>query len=117
MAETQLTDAEKLAAAEAAMLAAAEAAKAARLPSATAAVTLLQSAEGEAFLAALQAAVAASVDDLPRALGTQAAEGTKQMLQRIVTSMEGGLAAAQSRVLALQPSPELPLPEEPSEQP
>ena len=108
MAEAELTDAEKLAAAEAAMLAAAEAAKAARLPSAVAAVTLLESDEAQTFLASLQAAAAASVDDLPRALGTQAAEGTKQMLQRIVTSFESGLTAAQARVATLQPSPPSP---------
>lgn len=103
---TEMTDAEKLAAAEAAMSAAAEAAKAARLPSATAAVALLESEAGAAFLADLKAAIAVSVDDLPRPLGTQGAEGTKQMLQRIVTSMQSGLDAAQARVQALQPTPE-----------
>lgn len=102
---TELTDAEKLAAAEAAMKAAAEAAKAARLPSASAAVASLESEAGVAFLADLKAAIADSVDDLPRPLGTQGAEGTKQMLQRIVTSMESGLSAAQARVQALQPAP------------
>ncbi len=102
---TELTDAEKLAAAEAAMSAAAVAAKAARLPSASAAVALLEGKAGAAFLADLKAAIAASVDDLPRPLGTPGAEGTKQMLQRIVTSMENGLSAAQSRVQALQPTP------------
>lgn len=105
---TEPTDAEKLAAAEAAMKAAAEAAKAARLPSATAAVTLLESEAGAAFLADLRAAIPASVDDLPRPLGTPGAEGTKQMLQRIVTSMESGLSAAQARVQSLQPTPEAP---------
>ncbi|SJM49491.1 hypothetical protein FM111_01855 [Brevundimonas diminuta 3F5N] len=54
----------------------------------------------------MKAAIADSVDDLPRPLGTQGAEGTKQMLQRIVTSMESGLSAAQGRVQALQPAPE-----------
>lgn len=101
-----LSDAEKLAAAEAAMAAAAEAAKAARLPSAQAAATLLASAEAVAFLDSLKAACEASVDDLSRPLGTQGAEGTKQTLQRIVTSMEAGLTAAQARVAALQPTPE-----------
>jgi len=102
---TELTDAEKLAAAEAAMSAAAEAAKAARLPSASAAVALLEGKTGAAFLSDLKAAIAASVDDLPRPLGTPGVEGTKQMLQRIVTSMESGLAAAQARVQTLQPTP------------
>jgi len=87
------------------MSAAAVAAKAARLPSASAAVALLEGKAGAAFLADLKAAIAASVDDLPRPLGTPGAEGTKQMLQRIVTSMENGLSAAQSRVQALQPTP------------
>ncbi len=111
---TELTDAEKLAAAEAAMQAAAEAAKAARLPSAIAAVALLEGEAGAAFLSDLKAAIAASVDDLPRPLGTQGAEGTKQMLQRIVTSMESGLSAAQSRVQALQPTPAPEAPAEPT---
>jgi len=105
MAETQPSDAEKLAAAEAAMFAAAEAAKAARLPSANAAVAVLQSDEAAEFLDALKSKVASSVDDLPRPHGIPGAEGTKQMLQRIVTSMESGLSAAQARVQALQPTP------------
>ncbi|WP_087139043.1 hypothetical protein [Brevundimonas diminuta] len=100
------TDAERLAAAEAAMAAAAEAAKAARLPSANAAVAFLSGEQAVAFLSGVKAAIADSVDDLPRPLGTQGAEGTKQMLQRIVTSMESGLSAAQGRVQALQPAPE-----------
>lgn len=102
---TELTDAEKLAAAEAAMFAAAEAAKAARLPSACAALSLLESEAGAAFLADLKGAISESVDDLPRPLGTPGAEGTKQILQRIVTSMQSGLDAAQARVQALQPTP------------
>lgn len=102
---TKLTDAEKLAAAEAAMQAAAEAAKAARLPSAKSAVALMESEGNLAFLSDLKAAIAASVDDLPRPLGTPGAEGTKQILQRIVTSMESGLSAAQARVQTLQPTP------------
>lgn len=100
------TDAEKLAAAEAAMIAATEAAKAARLPSAQAAVALLESEAATGFLDGLRTAVAASVDDLTRPLGTPGSEGTKQMLQRIITSMESGLAAAQTRVAALQAAPE-----------
>jgi hypothetical protein len=110
---TELTDAEKLAQAEAMMAAAAEQAKAARLPSAEAAVDLLSSAAGQAFLADLKAAVAASVDDLSRPLGTQGVEGTKQMLQRIVTSYEAGLSAAQTRVASLQPTAVAPAPAEP----
>lgn len=102
---TKLTDAEKLAAAEAAMHSAAEAAKAARLPSAKSAAALLESENSLAFLSDLRAAISDSVDDLPRPLGTPGVEGTKQMLQRIVTSMESGLSAAQSRVQALQPTP------------
>lgn len=110
---TEPTDAEKLAAAEAAMAAAAEAAKAARLPSASAAVAILQGEAGAAFLADLKAAIAESIDDLPRPLGTPGAEGTKQMLQRIVTSMESGLSAAQARVQGLQPTPAPATPTEP----
>lgn len=100
---TKPTDAEKLAAAEAAMKSAMEEAKAARLPSAEAAVALLSGEAAADFLAALKGAAEASVDDLPRPLGTPGAEGTKQMLLRIVTSMEAGLSAAQARVAALQP--------------
>lgn len=115
---TEPTDAEKLAAAEAAMAAAAEAAKAARLPSASAAVALLEGEAGAAFLADLKAAIAESIDDLPRPLGTPGAEGTKQMLQRIVTSFEGAVTAAQARVISLsppaEPAPE-PAPAEPAE--
>jgi len=107
------TDAEKLAAAEAAMAAAAEAAKAARLPSANAAVSFLSGEQAVAFLSGLKAAIADSVDDLPRPLGTQGAEGTKQMLQRIVTSIESGLSAAQARVRSLQPTPAPEAPAEP----
>lgn len=110
---TELTDAEKLAAAEAAMKAAAEAAKAARLPSAAAAVALMESEAAASFLVDLKAAISESVDDLPRPVGTLGAEGTKQMLQRIVTSMESGLLAAQARVQALQPTPAPETPAEP----
>jgi len=111
--QSALTDAERLAAAEAAMAAAMEEAKAARLPSATAAVALLESEAASGFLAELEAAIAASVDDLPRPLGTQGVEGTKQMLQRVVTSMQSGLDAAQARVQALQPTPAPEAPAEP----
>lgn len=102
---TEKTDAEKLAEAEAMMAEAAALAKAARLPSAQAAVDLLTGTKGQAFLALLKAAVEASADDLARPLGQPGAEGTKQMLQRIVTSFEGGLTAAQDRVVSLQPAP------------
>jgi glucose-6-phosphate isomerase len=102
---TEKTDAEKLAEAEAMMAEAAALAKAARLPSAQAAVDMLTGTEGQAFLAQLKAAVEASADDLARPLGQPGAEGTKQMLQRIVASFEGAVAAAQARVVALQPAP------------
>lgn len=102
---TEKTDAEKLAEAEAMMAEAAAMAKAARLPSAQAAVELLAGAKGQAFLAELKAAVESSADDLARPLGQPGAEGTKQMLQRIVTSFEGGLTSAQARVVSLQPLP------------
>jgi len=102
---TGKTDAEKLAEAEAMMAEAAALAKAARLPSAQAAVDLLTGTKGQAFLTLLKAAVEASADDLARPLGQPGAEGTKQMLQRIVTSFEGGLTAAQTRVASLQPAP------------
>jgi hypothetical protein len=102
---TAKTDAEKLAQAEAMMAAAAAQAKAARLPSAQAAVTLLTSEAALAFLSDLKAAVASSVDDLPRPVGTPGAEGTKQMLQRIAAAFEGGLTASQNRVSTLSPAP------------
>ena len=108
---TEKTDAEKLAEAEAMMAEAAALAKAARLPSAQAAVDLLTGTKGQAFLALLKAAVEASADDLSRPLGQPGAEGTKQMLQRIVTSWENGLTAAQARVVTLQPAPPMADPE------
>jgi len=86
------------------MAEAAALAKAARLPSAQAAVDLLAGTKGQAFLAQLKAAVEANADDLARPLGQPGAEGTKQMLQRIVVSFEGGLIAAQARVSSLQPA-------------
>ena len=101
---TEKTDAEKRADAIAMMTEAAALANAARLPSAQAAVDLLTGTKGQAFLALLKAAVEASADDLSRPLGQPGAEGTKQMLQRIVTSFENGLTAAQARVLTLQPA-------------
>ena len=102
---TEKTDAEKLAEAEAMMAEAAALAKAARLPSAQAAVDLLTGTKGQAFLALLKATIEASADDLARPLGQAGAEGTKQTLQRILTSFEGGLTAAQARVTTLQPTP------------
>jgi hypothetical protein len=98
------TDAEKLAVAETMMAEAAALAKAARLPSAQAAVDLLTGTTGQAFLASLKAAVEGSADDLSRPLGQSGAEGTKQMLQRIVTSMEAGLTMAKARVTTLSPT-------------
>ena len=86
------------------MAEAAALAKAARLPSAQAAVDLLTGAKGQSVLSLLKAAVEASADDLARPVGQPGAEGTKQMLQRIVTSWESGLAASQARVQALQPA-------------
>lgn len=83
-------------------------AKAARLPSAQASVALLNGEVGQAFREALVAALDASVDDLARPLGTQGAEGTKQMLQRILTSFDGALTGAQARVIALSPEPVAP---------
>ncbi len=59
-------------------------------------------------MSALRDAVAANVDDLPRALGQQASEGTKQMLQRILNSYEGAQRDAQARIAALQPAPAVP---------
>lgn len=111
---TEQTDAEKLAAAEAMMAEAASQAKAARLPSAQAAVALLISAEAQAFLVSLKACAEASVDDLPRPLGTPGVEGTKQMLQRIVASFEGAVLAGQNRVATLLPAAPPPSDEEPA---
>lgn len=102
---TEKTDAEKLAEAEAMMAEAAALAKAARLPSAQSAVDLLTGTKGQAFLTQLKAAVEASADDLARPLGQPGAEGTKQMLQRIVASFEGAVTAAQARVVSLRPAP------------
>lgn len=109
---SEQSDAEKLAAAEALMAEAAAQAKAARLPSAEAAVALLTGEAGQAFLTNLRACVADSIDDIPRPLGTQGIEGTKQMLQRIITSFEGAVTAGQARVASLQPTP---APEPPAE--
>lgn len=98
------TDAEKLAAAEALMAQAAADAKAARLPSVQAAVALLAGEQGQAFLTALKACLDANIDDLPRPIGQPGSEGSKQMLQRIVTSFEGALQGAQARAAALSPA-------------
>lgn len=108
-------DAEKLAAAEAAMFAAAEAARppGCRLPCPP--VALLNSEAVAAFLTHLKAAVSKSVDDLPRPLGTPGAEGTKQILQRIITSIEGGLSAGEARVQTLQPAVAAEAPAEPED--
>lgn len=89
------------------MFAATEKAKAAQLPSASRAVGVLTGNAMVMALGVLREAIAANVDDLPRPHGMPGVEGTKQMLQRIVTSMESGLTAAQARVQALQPTPEL----------
>lgn len=99
------TDAEKLAAAELLMAQAAAEAKAARLPSVQAVVALLAGEQGQAFLTAMKACLDANIDDLPRPIGQPGSEGSKQMLQRIVTSFEGALQGAQARVVSLQPAP------------
>lgn len=113
-ADLAAEEAARLAAANAAMIAATEEAKAARLPSAVRAAEVLNGDVMAAAISTLRDTIAANVDDLPRALGTQGAEGTKQMLQRIVTSCEAGLSAAQNRVAALQPAARSqPAPDEP----
>jgi hypothetical protein len=113
---TPQTDAEKLAAAEAMVAEGQEAAKAARLPSAVAAAAILAGPEAQALLDLLRPAVAASVDDVPRPVGQAGVEGTKQMLQRVITSLELGLSASALRVTSLQPvepgAPDAPPPEE-----
>ena len=104
------TDAEKLAAAEAMVRDGLEQAKSARLPSAEAAAAILGGPEAQALLDLLRPAVEVSVDDVNRPLGQAGAEGTKQMMQRVVTSLEQGLAAAQARQASLLPA-EAPAPE------
>lgn len=98
------TDAEKLAAAEAMVRDGLEQAKSARLPSAEAAVGILGGPEAQALLDLLRPAVEASVDDVTRPLGQAGVEGTKQMMQRVVTSLEQGLTAAQGRLASLAPA-------------
>lgn len=128
---TAPTDAEKLAAAQAEveasqerlraaqiaeapiLAAAAETAKAIQLPHAQALADLLAGPEAAAFLALLQAHIEVSLDDIARPLGVPGVEGTKQIAQRIQTSMLRGAEATQARVAALQPAPE----PEPSEGP
>lgn len=104
------TDAEKLAAAEAMVRDGLEQAKSARLPSADAAVAVLGGAEALALLDLLRPAIEASIDDVTRPLGQAGTEGTRQMMQRVVTSLEQGLAAAQARQASLLPA-EAPAPE------
>ncbi|MEW6537964.1 MAG: hypothetical protein AB1448_05180 [Pseudomonadota bacterium] len=106
--ERAAQEAERLAAAQAAMIAATEEAKASRLPSAVRALEVLNGNAMAAAMSALTEAVAANVDDLPRALGQQASEGTKQMLQRILNSFEGAQRDAQARIAALQPASAVP---------
>lgn len=97
---TELTDAEKLAAAQAAMFAAQEAEKAARLPSAQAAADFLNSEEATAIFAQLDALIASCLDDAPGAAG-----GCKRALERIAQSYSVAKGVVEQRVLALQPAP------------
>ena len=119
-----LTDAEKLAAARAEaeasqeriraaqiaeapiLAAAAETTKAIQLPHAQGFLALLAGPEAAAFRDALQSHIDSSLDDIPRPLGVPGVEGTKQMAERILTSMTRGADSAQTRVTALQPAPE-----------
>jgi len=118
-----LTDAEKLAAAKAEaeasqeriraaqlaeapiLAAAAETAKAIQLPHAQAFVDLLAGPEAAAFRDVLQAHINRSLDDIARPLGVPGVEGTKQMAERILTSMSRGADSAHARLSALQPAP------------
>lgn len=99
---TEPTDAEKLAAAQAAVFAAQEAEKAARLPSAQAAADFLSGDTATAFLAELQALHDSNVDSLDRAGGV---EGSKQTLYRIINAVQLGLTLTAGRVDVLQPTP------------
>lgn len=99
------TDAEKLAAAEAAMAAAVEAAKAARLPSAQAALAFLESPEAAAFLSAATAIVSTNLDDI--------SGGCKRAMERVVESIRIAQGVAGQRVQALQPTPAPEAPAEP----
>lgn len=103
---TKQTDADKLAEAESMVRDGLEQAKAARLPSAQAAVDVLGGTEAQALLTIMRAAIEANIDDIARPLGQPGNEGTKQLLQRVVTSLEGGLINAQQRLSSLQPTPE-----------
>lgn len=107
---TPKTDAEKLAEAVALTLAGSELEKEARRPSAQAAADLLTGAEGLAFLDALKTAATANVDDLTTPLGQRGGEGTKQMLERLVTQVEGASAGVVARLSTLQPSVPVPAP-------
>lgn len=97
MSEAEMTDAEKLAAARAAMFAAAEAAKAALLPSAQAALAFLEGPEAVAFQNAAAAIVSANLDDI--------SGGCKRALERIVETVRISQGVAAQRVQALQPAP------------
>lgn len=119
-----LTDAEKLAVARAEaeasqeriraaqiaeapiLAAAAETTKAIQLPHAQGFVDLLAGPEAAAFRDLLQSHIDSSLDDIPRPLGVPGVEGTKQMAERILTSMTRSADSAQMRVTALQPAPE-----------
>lgn len=101
---TPKTDAEKLAEATALIVAGAELEKEARRPSAQAAADLLTGAEGLAFLNALKTAATANVDSLTTPIGQRGGEGTKQMLERLVTQIEGASAGVVARLSTLQPS-------------
>ena len=107
---TPKTDAEKLAEAAALTLAGSELEKEGRRPSAQAAADLLTGAEGLAFLNALKSLAAANVDDLTTPLGQRGGEGTKQMLERLVTQIEGASAGVVARLSTLQPSVPTPTP-------
>ena len=106
------TDAEKLAEAPALIVAGAALEKEARRPSAQAAADLLTGAEGLAFLNALKSAATANVDDLTTPIGQRGGEGTKQMLERLVTQIEGASAGVVARLSTLQPSVPVPAPAE-----
>jgi uncharacterized protein (DUF2267 family) len=97
---TEPTDAEKLAAAQAALFTAQEAEKAARLPSAQAAADFLNSEEATAFAAELDTLIAGCLDDAPGAAG-----GCKRALERIAQSFSVAKGIVGQRVIALQPAP------------
>lgn len=104
---TEPTDAEKLAAAQAALFAAQEAEKAARLPSAQAAADFLNTEEATAFASQLDTLIAACLDDAPGAAG-----GCKRALERIAQSFSVAKGVSAQRVTALQPAePADPAPE------